>query len=90
MNSLLSSGLSLLCNFSLTIVLFCASDVDILFRRSRFRLCSEQGVKYTWAYKLHTEKVFCENWCIQYETEVQCNIFVTAPLQRMYGMYGKM
>ena len=44
MNSLPTSGLSTsLSNFSLTIVLFCASDVDILFRRSRLRLCSEQG-----------------------------------------------
>ena len=47
MNSLASSTcvrLSMsLCNFSFVIVLICASDVDILFRRSRLRLCSEQG-----------------------------------------------
>ena len=32
-------------NVNFTIVLFCASDLDILFRRSRLRLCSEQGGK---------------------------------------------
>ena len=79
MNSLPSSGLSmLLANSSLTIVLFCASDVDILFRRSRLRLCSEQGVKYKQAFELHTDLAILravsgedEDWCIQYETKIQ-------------------